>query len=199
MQSCTVYGSKAIKVEITATSVSENKIMICIWLCCIPAFKYHIYLTQIGLQHIHAGYRIKIISEIQTELHCANEWKCLKITFNWMLPFCKFYHVKEHVVMIKIIRINSRCLLSLCRPQLHTSELGLCQSGFPCSARLVLSVCLHTEEACVNGRAGDMNEGGRVGQGPCIVLTFPQATPTGGTVPQMPSLLHVCHNRKQRD
>ena len=61
--------------------------------------------------------------------------------------------MKEIVVMIRIIRISSLCLLN----QLHAPELGLCQSGFPCSARLVLSVCLHTEESCVNGRAGDMN------------------------------------------
>lgn len=70
-----------------------------------------------------------------------------------MLPISKLYHMKVIVVMIRIIRISSLCLLN----QLHTPELGLCQSGFPCSARLVLSVCLHTEESCVNGRVGDMN------------------------------------------
>lgn len=61
--------------------------------------------------------------------------------------------MKDIVVIIGIIRISSLRLLN----QLHTPELGLCQSVFPCSARLALSVCLHTEQSCVNGRARDMN------------------------------------------
>lgn len=74
-----------------------------------------------------------------------------------MLPICKAYHLKEIDAMMRIIRINRLGLLNLYCHQLHTPELGLCQSAFPCSARLVLSVCLHTEESCVNGRVGDMN------------------------------------------
>lgn len=91
--------------------------------------------------------------------------------------------------MIRIIGINSRCLLCLQRHQLHTSALGRCQSGFPCRARLVLSVCLHTEQGCVSG-SGRRERGGRVGDRPSILLTFPHAAPTGGTAPQMLPLLH---------
>lgn len=64
--------------------------------------------------------------------------------------------------MIRIIRISSLCLLN----QLHTPELGLCQSGFPRSARLVLSVCLHRGKLC-QWQSGRHEWGGRVGDGAC--------------------------------
>lgn len=79
--------------------------------------------------------------------------------FNQILPICKEYHLKETNATMRIIRISRLGLLNLHCHQLHTLELGLGQSGFPC-ARLVLSVsfrCLHTAESCVNSRVGDMN------------------------------------------
>lgn len=102
--------------------------------------------------------------------------------------------MKEIVVMIRIIRISSRCLLN----QLHTPELGLCQSGFPCSARLVLSVCLHTEESCVNGRVGDMNgEEGR--ETDPVNADIPTGSPHMGHCASDAITATLCHNRKQKD
>lgn len=74
-----------------------------------------------------------------------------------MFQIPKLYHMKEIAAMMRTIRISSLYPLSMQHNQLHTPELGLCQSGFPCSARLVLSVCLHTEESCVSGRGADVN------------------------------------------
>lgn len=55
--------------------------------------------------------------------------------------------------------------------------------------------CLFTHRGRLSGRH---EWGGRVGDRPCIVLTFPQAAPTGGTAPQMPSLLHCATTENKR-
>ncbi len=104
--------------------------------------------------------------------------------------------MKEIVVMIRIIR--SLCLLSLPRHQLHSPELGLCQSGFPCSARLVLSVCLHTEESCVNGRVGDMN-GEEGWETDPVSADIPTGSPHRGHCASDAVTASLCHNRKQKD
>lgn len=97
--------------------------------------------------------------------------------------------------MIRIIRISS-----LHRHQLHTPELGLCQSGFPCSARLVLSVCLHTEGSCVNGRVRVMN-GEEGWETDPVNADIPKGSPHRATAAQMPSLLHgtTTENKRTND
>lgn len=106
--------------------------------------------------------------------------------------------MKEIVAMIRIIRISSLCLLSLHRHQLHTPDLGVCQSGFPCSARLVLSVCLHTEESCVNGRGGDMNGEEGYETDP-VSADIPTGSPHRGHCASHAATATLCHNRKQKD
>ncbi|KAK5873970.1 hypothetical protein PBY51_018961 [Eleginops maclovinus] len=98
--------------------------------------------------------------------------------------------------MIRIIRISSLCLRSL--HQLHAPELGLCQSGFPCSARLVLSVCLHTEESCVSGKVGVMN-GEEGWETDPVSADIPTGSPHRGHCATDATTATLCHNRKQKD
>lgn len=110
-----------------------------------------------------------------------------------LIECCQFAnHMKEIVVMIRIIRISSLCLLN----QLHTPKLGLCQSGFPCSARL--SVCLHTEESCVNGREGDMTREEGWETDP-VNADIPTGSPHRGHCASDAITAILCHNRKQKD
>lgn len=106
--------------------------------------------------------------------------------------------MNETTAMIRTIRISSLCLLSPHRHQLHTPELGLCQSGFPCSARLVLSVCLHTEESCVNGRVGDMN-GEEGWERDPVSADIPTGSPHRGHCASDAATATLCHIRKQKD
>lgn len=95
--------------------------------------------------------------------------------------------------MIRIIRMSSLYLMD----QLHTPELGLCQSGFHCSARLVLSVCLHTAESCVNGRE-DMN-GEEGWEKDPVSADIPTGSPHRGHCATDAVTATLCHNRKQKD
>ncbi|TNN87552.1 hypothetical protein EYF80_002269 [Liparis tanakae] len=96
----------------------------------------------------------------------------------------------------RIIVISSLRLLSRPRHQLHTPELGVCQSGFPHIARVVLSVCLHTEQSCING-AGDMNgeEGWYTDPGNADI---PTGSPHGGHCASDSVTATMCHSRKQK-
>lgn len=66
-----------------------------------------------------------------------------------MFAICQLNHTKQIVYMIRLIRISSLRLLRLPHHQLRTPELGLCQSGFPCIARVVLSV-VYTQSKAVS-------------------------------------------------